>query len=220
MKLFVQSRSIEEIRQMANAGLVDGVTVSLAEVMDAEADGDLKEQVTAISQALAVPICVPVPAVTQADLYRDGRELARGLEQLVLQVPFLEDTVLPIRKLVADGVKVCATHVYNGAQAFLAAKVGASMVTVQADILDEHGQRSAEVIAEIRDVLDRADLECELMVSAVTGTTTFMECLLAGANSICVSPTMLRGMMVHALTDRSIDRFLRDLSRRRTPRSN
>lgn len=217
MKLFVQSTSVAEIREMADAGLVDGVAVSLAEVMEADSMEELREEVAEIGKAFAVPICVSVPVSAQVDVYREARDLARGLDHCLVQVPFLEDTVSPIRRLVADGVKVCATHVYSGAQAFLATKVGASIVVIDVEDLDEQGQQSATVVAEIRTLFDRADVECDLMVSGIHHATAFTQCLLAGATSVCVTPSLLRAMMAHALTDRGIDKFLRDLNRQRTP---
>ena len=217
MKLFVQSTSIVEIREMADAGFVDGVAVPLAMVMEANSMEELREELTEIGRAFAVPICVSVPVSAQVDVYREGRDLARGLDHCIVQVPFLEETVAPIRRLVADGVKVCATHVYTGAQAFLAAKVGATIVVINADQLEEQGDESAHVMAEIRTMFDRSDVECDLMVSGVHSATGFTQCLLAGATSVCVTPELLRKMMTNALTDRGIDKFFRDLSRRQMP---
>jgi transaldolase len=145
--------------------------------------------------------------------------LARASDQVIIQIPFVEDALAPIGKLVADGIRVCATHVYSGAQAFLAGKIGASMVMAHVDEVDAHGQNSARLVSDIRAVIDRADLECDLFVSLPRSSTHFTECLLAGADTVCTTTEKLREFMLHTLTDRGVDRFLSDLSRRHKPRS-
>ena len=134
---------------------------------------------------------------------------------MIAQVPFLEDAIIPIRKLVADGIRVCATYVYTGTQAFLAAKVGARMIIVNVNDVDGNGQRGAQVVADIRDVIDQTKIECDLVVAGVHNAQQFTEAMLAGADIICVTPEFLHELLVHSLTDRGVDRFLRDVSRRR-----
>lgn len=220
MKIFVQSPSLEEIRQAADAGLADGVALTADDLVTLDGPAVLRERILEIAETFALPVCVPVSALSGPDIYRDARELTRGTDRVIVQIPFVEDAVTPIRKLVADGVRVCATYIYSGAQAFLAAKIGATMVMVQVHDLDAHGRSSGQVVGEIRRVLDQSnDVECDLVVSAPSSATHLTECLLAGADIACASPEALRALMVHSLTDRGVDRFLSDLSRRHKPRS-
>lgn len=215
MKIFVQSASIDEIRQISESGLADGVSLDLTELSSADA---VRERLGEIAQEFALPVCVPVTAFSGSEIYREARELARVADHVIVQVPFVEDSVTPIRKLVADGISVCATYVYTGAQAYFAAKVGATKVVVPMSDLDAHGQRSAQVVGEVRDVLDQADLECDLMVSLPRSSNHFTDALLAGADTICLTPAMMSELMLNALTDRGVDRFLGDVSRRYKPR--
>jgi transaldolase len=204
MKIFIQSTSLEEIRQIAGAGLMDGVMLSTASAANADPTDDLQGQLSMISRAFAVPICVPVTGLAEADIYREGRELARLSDHVIVQIPFIEDAIVPIRRLVADGVKVCTSYICSGAQAFLAAKMGASMLSVQVEDLDAQGHESAE---------------CHLAVASPRSSRHFTACLLAGADVTCIAPEALRTLMIHSLTDRGIDRFLSDMSRRRKPLS-
>jgi transaldolase len=215
MKIFVQSASVEELRRASDAGLIDGVALPVTEFADPET---VQQRLEEISTAFALPVVIPVSAFSSAEMYREAREISRSGDRIIVQVPFLEDAITPIRRLVADGIKVCATHVYSGVQAFFAAKVGATMVMVQMDDLDSAGQRSAQVVSEIRDVLDQSDVECDLMVASPRNSTHFTEALLAGADSVCLSPSIMSDLMLNALTDRGVDRFLRDVSRRHKPR--
>lgn len=219
MKIYLQTPSLEAIRRAADAGLLDGVVLTAADVGGDEVEGDVRDRVGAIAAEFAVPVCVPVEAVAGAEIYREGRELARLSDQVLVQVPFVEDALPAIRRLVADGVRVAATHIFSGAQAFLAAKVGAATVTVNALDLETHGHPSARIVREIREVLDIASLECDLSVEVVRTAVQFTGFVLARADSVWMHPADLDALLVHSLTDRAVDRYLSALSRRHKSRN-
>ena len=234
MRVFLQSASMQQIREYADAGLADGVVLSPIDLADEDPSLEITDRLAEISRELALPVCVPVAAVLGGDIYREGRDLARASDSAIVQIPLLEDAVNPIRRLVADGirvcawtarrslacaVRVCATHVYSGAQAFLAAKLGAMMVAVSAIDLDAHGRHGAAAVEEIRSVIDRAALECDLAVTSAPTSVAFTDYLLAGADTAFVTPAMLGSLMVHSLTDRGVDRYLSALSKRHKPRT-
>lgn len=219
MKIFLQSASLEQIRRLAEIGAIDGVVLSPIDVANEEPSLEVGERLTSISDEFALPVCVPVSAVLGDDVYRDGRELARASDSVIVQIPFLEDAIPSIRRLVADGVRVCASHVYSGAQAFFAAKIGAMMISVDTQDLDAHARHSADVVAQIREVLDASDLECDLAVAHAQSAVNFTDCILAGADTIVVTPHLLDSFMVHSLTDRGVDRYLSALSKRPKPRT-
>jgi transaldolase len=216
MKIFLQSNSLEDIRTAWDTGLADGVALTLSELPDTAA---VKARLAEIAREFAIPVCVPVSAFSASQIYREAKELARASDHAVIQIPFVEDAITPIRRLVADGVRVAATYIFSGVQAFFAAKIGAKMIAVPVEDLDAHGLRGPTVVAEIRDVLDHSDLECDLMVSSPQSANQFTEALLAGANCVCVSAPMMNEFMLHSLTDRGVDRFLREMSKRHKPRS-
>lgn len=216
MRIFVLSSSIQEIRQAADSGFVDGVAIPVSGITASAANAheQLADLADETARTFAVPVCVPVAAVTSADIYQQGRELARLSDQIIVQIPLVEDAIAPFRSLCAEGVRVAAQYVYNGAQAFLAAKAGAAMVSVPADDLERQGGSTAHAVSEIRAVLTAGDLECDLAVLAPRDATYFTECLLAGADTICVTPGVLQSLMLHSLTDRAVDRYMRELIRR------
>ncbi|HEV2642387.1 MAG TPA: hypothetical protein VGT98_06760, partial [Candidatus Elarobacter sp.] len=98
-------------------------------------------------------------------------------------------------------------------------KIGATMVAVDAQDLDAHGQHSALVVSEIRAVLDAAEVECDLAVTPAQSSVSFCDHLLAGADIACVTPALMNTVMLHALTDRGVDRFLSAVSKRHKPRA-
>lgn len=214
MNIFVESVSPDEIRKAAAAGFADGVIFSETAYASSASEGDSSEVLDALAQEFAVPICVEVAAFSGEDLYKAARELSRISEHIVVQLPLIEDAMEPMHRLSLEGVGVCATYVFNGAQAVLAAKAGASMVRVSLHDLDAQGQTSTDAVTEIRSLLEASECECDVMVASPQTTTQFTECVSAGAQIVCVEPVVLRSLLLHPLTDRGLDRFLSDLSRR------
>jgi len=213
MNIFVETVSIDEIRRAVAAGLADGVVVSDAShAGSASVEG--RELIEAVAQEFAIPICVEVRAISGDEMYREARELARISDHLVIQLPLVEDAVEPMHRLSLEGVDICANFVFNGAQAVLAAKAGASMVRVSLHDLDAQGQTSAGAVTEIRSLLHSSESECDVMVASPATSTQFTECISAGAQIVCVRPDVLQSLLLHPLTDRGVDRFLSGLSRR------
>ncbi|HEY8163923.1 MAG TPA: transaldolase family protein [Gemmatimonadaceae bacterium] len=218
MNIFVESVSPDEIRRAAAAGFADGVIFSETNYASANPDGDGRQALDAIAQEFAMPVCVEVGALSADDLYKAARELSRISEHIVVQLPLIEDAMEAMHRLSLEGVGVCATYVFNGAQAVLAAKAGASMVRVSLHDLDAQGQTSTDAVTEIRSLLETSECECDVMVASPRTTTQFTECVAAGAQIVCVEPSVLQSLLLHPLTDRGLDRFLSDLSKRPKPR--
>ena len=213
MNIFVESVSVEEIRRAVNAGLADGVVVTdSAYAGSASEEG--RELIEAVAHEFAIPICVDVRAISGEEMYREAKELARISDHLVIQLPLVEDAVEPMHRLSLEGVDICANFVFNGAQAVLAAKAGASMVRVSLQDLDAQGQTSAAAVSEIRSLLEASDCECDVMVASPTTTTQFAESIAAGAQIVSIRPDVLNALLLHPLTDRGVDRFLSGLARR------
>lgn len=214
MNIFLESNSLQEIREAAAAGLVQGVSFSPNEFAFADPEGDQRERLEELSHEFAIPICVTIGALNGKDIYREARDLAKISDHIVVQIPLMEDALPAMFKLNAEGVGICSTLVFNGAQALLAAKAGASMVRVSMSDLDAQGQESTETIAEIRHVLEASGMESDVMAASPQTPTQVVECVTAGANIISLSSKVIRSLLVHPLTDRGLDRFLSDLSKR------
>ena len=214
MNIYLESVDLEEIRNAASAGLADGVafahTASVTDVTDA----NTRERLEEISREFAFPICVPVGAVSSTDIYSESRELAKISDHVVVQIPLVEDSLVPMARLTAEGVVVCATFVYSAAQAIIAAKTGAAAVRVTLEDLERYGQPGTRTLAEIKSALDAGEEECDVMAASALSSVQFAECALAGADIVCLTPETLRNLVVHPLSDRGVDRFLSDLARR------
>jgi transaldolase len=218
MNIFLESVSISEIRNASSAGFADGVIFSEFAHATRNSGEDAHDIIGAIAQEFAIPICVEVGAISSDDMYHAARDLAKISDHVVVQLPLVEDALIPMHQLNAEGIGVCATFVFNGAQAVLASKAGASMVRISLHDLEAQGQTSTDAVTEIRSLLAASECECDVMVASPRTTTQFTECIAAGAQIVCVEPDVLRSLLLHPLTDRGLDRFLSSLSKR--PRSN
>ena len=217
MNIFLESVSIDEIRRVSSAGFADGVIFSEAAYAETGGGPSAHEAIAAIAQEFAIPVCVEVGAVSSDDMYRLAHELAKISDHVVVQLPLVEDALAPMHRLSAEGIGVCANFVFNGAQAVLASKAGASMVRISLHDLDAQGQTSTDAVTEIRSLLATSECECDVMVASPRTTTQFTECIAGGAQIVCIEPDVLRSLLLHPLTDRGLDRFLSTLSRKPRP---
>ncbi len=219
MNIYLESVNLDEIRNAASAGLADGVAFSHLALSVDTPESSTEERLEEISREFAFPICVPVGAVTSAEIYAEARELAKISDHVVVQIPLVEDALIPMAKLSAEGVVICATFVFNGAQAVIAAKAGAAAIRVTLEELEAYGQSGAQTLAEIKSILEVGGEECDVMVGSPRSAVQFAECATAGADIICLTPETLRALIVHPLSDKGVDRFLSDLAKRPKPRS-
>ena len=214
MNIYLESVDLEEIRNAASAGLADGVAFAHTASSSDASDANTRDRLEEISREFAFPVCVPVGAVSSSDIYTEARELAKISDHVVVQIPLVEDSLVPMARLTAEGVVVCATFVYSAAQAIIAAKTGAAAVRITLGDLERSGHPGTRILSEIKSALEAGEEECDVMAASPLSSVQFAECALAGADIVCLTPETLRSLIVHPLSDRGVDRFLSDLARR------
>ena len=155
-----------------------------------------------------------VVAVDADGMYREGRDLAKVADSIIVMVPMLEEGIVATRRLTSEGIRVCTTLVFTPAQALLAAKSGARYVSPFVGRLEDIGQDGVSVVAQTREIFMHYGLECELLAASLRTPVHFIGCARAGADAATVPPAVLRNMLVHPLTDRGVDQFLNDWSKR------
>src|SRR5213075_2906602 len=180
MNIYLESVDLEEIRNAAAAGLADGVAFAHTAAGVDVTDANTRERLEEIPREFAVPVCVPVGAVASGDIYAEARELAKVSDHVVVQIPLVEDSLVPMARLTAEGVVVCATFVFSAAQAIIAAKAGAAAVRVTLDELESYGQSGTRILAEIKSALEAGEEECDVMAASPRSALQFAECALAG----------------------------------------
>lgn len=214
MRILLASADLDDIAWAAASGFLDGVMTT--PTLFREHEPDERDQLAEICRVVDVPVYATVRALDGDDTYRDGKELARLSDQIVVQIPLIEDTVGAVRRLATDGIRVASLLVFNAAQALLAAKAGARSVVTGIDHLDQVGHSGIDTVRELRAAFDASGTECDVIATRPTTARQFAECAVAGADAVAVSASMLRHLLVHPLTDRGIDQFLSDLARHHT----
>ena len=206
MKILLATADLDEQRWAADAGLLDGLAPPAAKL-----DGEAREELAELARRSGLPIHVMVAALNAADIYREGRELARLGDAIVLHVPLIEEGIVAARRLTGEGVRVVASLVVTAAQAVLAAKAGASAVSVPVDQLAAFGHDGPEVVHTVRRAFDANGTECDIYAAHPRTATEFAACAAAGADGAVLTPTALRTLLIHPLTDRGVDDLLKTL---------
>jgi transaldolase len=214
MKIYLATASIDDVAWGAAHGMVDGVLTTPGLLAD-DADAETRAHLADLCRLVHGPIFAAVHAVDATGAYRDGKELAKISDQIVVQLPLVEETLGAMRRLQADGVRVSASQVFNTAQALLAARAGASSVVTAIDRLDAAGRDGVSVLAELRTAFDASDAECDVIALHPISPAQFGACAIAGADAVALSADRCRDLLVHPLTDRGIDEFLGDVARLR-----
>ena len=214
MKIYLATASTDDVAWGAAHGMLDGVLTTPGLLAD-DAESDMRAHLAELCRLVHGPIFASVHAVDASGAYRDGKELAKLSDQIVVQLPLVEEALGAMRRLQADGIRVSATHVYNSAQGLIAARAGASSVVTSVDRLDAAGHDGVGMVAELRSAFDASDAECDVIALHATTPTRFGACAIAGADAVGVTADACRALLVHPLTDRGIDEFLGDVARLR-----
>ena len=208
MKLFVDTGNVKEIEQLALLGVIDGVTTNPS--LMAKETGDYRKSMKEICRIVQGPVSAEVLATEFEGMIREGRDLATIDEHIVVKVPFTRDGVRACRTLSREGLKVNVTLVFSAAQALLAAKVGATMVSPFVGRLDDVGQTGMNLIREIIEMYRNYPFKTEVLVASTRHPIHIVEAARMGAD-ICTCPAkVIDQLFKHPLTDIGLANFLKD----------
>jgi transaldolase len=209
MKFFVDTADLEEIRDLAASGLLDGVTTNPSLV--AKTGQDFIEVVKQICEVVSGPVSAEVTATDHATMVKEGRKLAKLAKNITVKVPLTPDGLRACRILREDGTMVNVTLCFSPAQAILAAKAGASFVSPFVGRLDDIGEDGMGLIADICQIYRQYDaFTTEVLVASVRHPIHVIEAAKVGAHVATVPPKVLRQLFQHPLTDKGLAAFLAD----------
>jgi transaldolase len=211
MKFFLDSADLSEVRRAMDAGLIDGMTTNPSLLAKAAgASGNPRDILGDICRLVPGPISAEVVAVGKDDMLREGRELAKLADNIVVKVPLTEDGLRACRTFRAEGIKVNVTLCFSAAQALLAAKAGASYISPFVGRLDDVGTDGMELIARIVQIYDNYDFETEVLVASVRHPIHVVDAASIGAHVATMPLKVLLALFQHPLTDKGLDLFLAD----------
>jgi transaldolase len=208
MKLFVDTGSLKDIQALAALGILDGVTTNPS--LMAKETGDPRQLLKQICQTVKGPVSAEVVETDTAGMVREGRELAKIDEHIVVKVPFTKDGVKACKTLASEGTRVNVTLIFSATQAWLAAKVGATYVSPFVGRLDDVGTTGMNLIREIVDVFDNYEYGTEVLVASVRHPIHVVEAGRMGADVVTAPPAVIEQCFKHPLTDIGLERFLKD----------
>jgi transaldolase len=214
MKILLDTASLEEVRWATEVGIIDGISTDPTLIAEEGSADDYHDLLAELCRLTTGPVLAPVLAITADDIYRDGKELAKIADNIVVEIPIIEDGLRATSRLAADGVSVAATLVFTTAQALFAAKAGAKSVAAFISRVDDIGGDGLGLVRDIRQLFDRHQVECELTAASIRTPRQFATAARIGAESAAVPPEVMRTLLVHPLTDLGLDQFLNDWSKR------
>jgi transaldolase len=209
MKFFVDTADLEEIRQLAELGLLDGVTTNPSLV--AKTGRNFLDTVREICEVVEGPVSAEVAATDFETMLAEGRKLAGIAPNVAVKVPLTPAGLRTCSQLVRDGVMVNVTLCFSPAQALLAAKAGATFVSPFAGRLDDIGSDGMRLIADIVAMYGNyPGIETQVLAASLRSPQHVVDAALAGADVATVPPAVLHQMFKHPLTDSGLERFVQD----------
>jgi transaldolase len=208
MKFFIDTANIEEIRQAAAMGLLDGVTTNPTLISRENRDFfDLLREICSIVDG---PISAEVIALDFEGMVKEAEELAKIHENITIKLPMTVEGLKACRSLTEKGIKTNMTLVFSPSQALLAAKAGATFVSPFIGRLDDISISGMELIEQIVAIYDNYGYTTEVLVASVRHPMHVVEAAMIGADVITMPFKVIAQLAKHPLTDIGIERFLKD----------
>lgn len=208
MKFFADTADIEDIRELAATGLLDGVTTNPSLI--AKSGRDFMEVTKEICAIVDGPVSAEVVALDHATMMKEADVLRKLADNVCIKVPLTIDGLKTCKALTSDGTKVNVTLCFSANQALLAAKAGATFVSPFVGRHDDNGFHGMDLISDIRLIYDNYAFETEILVASVRHVTHVLESAKIGADVMTAPPSVIRALFRHVLTDKGIEGFLAD----------
>jgi transaldolase len=209
MKLFVDTGRVEEVRKAAEWGILDGVTTNPSLI--AQAGRGFKETVLEICSILPHgSISAEVVGTTVEDILREGREIASWSPNIVVKVPMTPAGIAATRQLTREGIRVNMTLVFSPTQALLAAKAGATYISVFVGRVDDVSSEGMRTIEDAVQIVENYGFDSEVLVASIRHPMHVVEAARLGAHIATMPFKVFEQLFQHPLTDIGLKRFLDD----------
>ena len=208
MKIFVDTADLDEIRELASWGIIDGVTTNPTLV--AKSGRAFKEIVEEIFDIVDGPISLEAVSTKAEEIIKEARKLSKIHKNVVVKIPTTPEGLKAVKVLSNEGIKTNVTLVFSANQALLAAKAGATYVSPFIGRLDDIGQEGMQIVEEILDIFNNYDMETQVIVASIRHPIHVIQAARLGADIATIPPDIIRKMVKHSLTDVGIERFLKD----------
>ena len=208
MKLFIDTANIDEIRETASLGILDGVTTNPSLV--SKEGKDFHQVLREIAGIVDGPISAEVTALDKDGMVKEGRVLAAIHPNIVVKIPLTKEGLKACKALRSEGIQTNVTLCFSPMQALLVAKVDATFVSPFVGRLDDVSHEGMDLIRQIRAIYDNYDYPTQILVASVRHPIHVVESALAGADAATIPHKVLMQLYDHPLTDAGIKKFLAD----------
>ena len=208
MKIFVDTADLDEIRELASWGVIDGVTTNPTLV--AKSGRTFKEIVEEIFDIVNGPISLEAVSEKAENIIEEARKLSKIHKNVVIKIPINPEGLKAVKKLSREGIKTNVTLVFSANQALLAAKAGATYVSPFIGRLDDIGQEGMQIVEEIMDIFNNYKLDTQVIVASIRHPIHVIQAARIGAHIATIPPGVIKKMVGHSLTDKGVEEFLRD----------
>lgn len=208
MKFFLDTANLNEIREVASTGILDGITTN--PTLISKEGNAFEDQLLKICAIVDGPISAETVSIDAPGMVQEGRHLAKLHKNIVVKCPMTREGLKATKMLSDEGIRVNVTLVFSAPQAILAAKAGAYFVSPFVGRLDDIGQDGMALIEEIVQIYNNYQFKTEILVASVRHPIHVVQAGLLGAD-ICTLPAkVFEQMLRHPLTDRGVEQFLKD----------
>lgn len=208
MKFFIDTADINEIKQAAELGVLDGVTTNPSLI--SKVPGKFEEILESICKIVDGPVSAEVVSLDAAGMIKEGRELARIHKNIVIKIPITKEGLKAIKQLESEGIHVNVTLIFSATQALLAAKAGASFVSPFVGRIDDISYWGMDLVRDIAAIFKNYDFKTEIIVASIRSPLHVAEAALAGAHIATIPFKVIEQLVKHPLTKIGIEKFLSD----------
>ncbi|QJB56461.1 fructose-6-phosphate aldolase [Pseudodesulfovibrio sp. zrk46] len=208
MQFFLDTANLDEMREVKELGLLDGVTTNPT-LMSREG-GDWREQAALICELVDGPVSLEVIGTTREEMIKEAKDLASFGDNVVVKIPMIAEGLKALKELHEREIKTNVTLVFSPGQALLAAKLGATYVSPFVGRLDALTHNGIEGVDQMRTMFDNYDYKTKILVASVRHPMHVLDSALIGADVITLPYSTITQLMKHPLTDNGLAAFLAD----------
>ncbi len=215
MKIFIDSADIDEIRDAAQMGVIDGVTTNPSLV--AKTGRPFHDVLVDICEVVDGPISAEVLSTDLEGILREGRALAEMHANIVVKVPLIAEGLKAVRTFTEEGIKTNVTLCFSPTQALLAAKAGATYISPFVGRIDDVSGEGMELVEQIVQIYRTYDYDTQVLAASIRHPVHVVQAALIGADVATIPHKVIHQLLKHPLTDIGLDKFLADA--KKTPKA-
>ena len=209
MKFFIDTADVDEIRELAETGMLDGVTTNPSLI--AKSGRQFTDVIEEICSFIDGPVSAEVAATDSPTMIKEAHKLAKIAKNVTIKVPLTVDALKTCKILAGEGTMVNVTLCFSPGQAILAAKAGATFISPFIGRLDDINIDGMDLIADIRNIYDNYGFETQILAASIRTVNHACDSARIGADVMTAPPAVIKAMINHPLTDKGLDQFLADI---------